>query len=155
MIPERITSALRVFQSRFDDGKTQWALAGSVAMALHGLPVNPKEIEVVTDKLNLDYIDRVLEKDRVFAPGLHLDERLVRLTMGQYSLPPVGTPLRLLCGLEYRQESGQWIKAANFQEGRHFGELGLPLVSLEWLLDYYTYLERPARVNVILSKLAQ
>ncbi len=163
MIPDRIGAALRLLQGHFDDGKTEWAIAGSVALALHGLPVNPKDLEAVTNTLNIDYMDRVLEKNRVFAPGTHLDERLMRLTIGQYALAPdpdlahisryEPTQLKLMSGIEYRHENGQWVKAPDFKQSLRYGEMGLPIVSLEWLLDYYTHLERPGRANLIRSKL--
>lgn len=166
LIPERLVASMRILSANFDDGKTNWAIAGSVALALHGLPVNPKDLEAVTDALNIEFMDRVLEKKRVFAPGLHMGEPLMRLTVGQYSLTPEPdfahslryepTILKLMSGLEYREQGGQWHKAPDFMEHLErirFQDMSFPVVSLQWLLEYYIHLERPGRVNLIRSKL--
>ncbi|MDX2005888.1 MAG: hypothetical protein SFU83_11470 [Meiothermus sp.] len=154
IIPDALTRAVSLIYPRLDDGKTLWAIAGSLAMALHGLPAMPKDIDLITNTAGAENIDQRLAEFRVFAPGLHQGDHALRYHAGKYRLE--GVSVETLSQLEYLQPSGGWKRPRDFLEGRQdvrYLGMSLPVVSLQWLLEFYTQTQRPARVVLIRSKL--
>ena len=154
IVPDALTKAISLVYPRLDDGKTLWAIGGSFAMALHGLPAMPKDIDLITNSLGAANIDQKLLEFQVFAPGLHQGDHALRYHAGKYRLE--GVSVETISQLEYRQMDGGWKKARDFVEGQQtikYLGMSLPVVSLGWLLEFYTQTQRPARVMLIRSRL--
>jgi len=155
LLPERITIALQLLTATLADS-VDWAVSGSLALALYGLPVIPKDIDLQTDRAGAEQIARLLAPYQVYAPGLHLGVRLMRSYLGQYRIQDV--VVEVMGDLEYQSVNGSWHNAPDFKLQRRVREyLGLevPVVSLEYLYEFYLQLQRPARVALIQARLEE
>jgi hypothetical protein len=75
---ERIVRVLRVICPILNDARVEWAVSGSLALSLHGLPVTPKDIELQTDRVGAEQIAHLLAEYLIYPLGMHLEVRLVR-----------------------------------------------------------------------------
>jgi hypothetical protein len=153
LLPDKITAALKVLSSTLGEG-VEWAVSGSLALALYGLPVVPKDIDLQTDRAGADAIARLLGAYQVYPPGLHLGVRLMRSYLGQYRVE--GVVVEVMGDLEYQSVNGSWHNAPDFKLQRRTLEylgISVPVVSLEYLHEFYLQLQRPARVALIEAKL--
>lgn len=153
LLPERIATTLQLLSVSLE-GRVEWAVSGSLALALYGLPVVPKDIDLQTDRAGADKIAQVLDPYQVYPPGLHLGVRLMRSYLGQYKIE--GVVVEVMGDLEYQSVNGSWHGAPDFKAQRRTMEylgISVPVVSLEYLYEFYLQLQRPARVALIQARL--
>jgi len=154
LLPERILQVLRVVCPILNDARVEWAVSGSLALALHGLPVVPKDIDIQNDRVGAEQIALLLTEYLVYPPGMHLGVRLVRSYLAQYKIR--GTVVEVMGSLEFQTLNGRWNPAPDFRQKHQVIDylgLSIPIVSLEYLLELYTQLQRPGRVALIGAKL--
>ncbi|WP_299428697.1 hypothetical protein [uncultured Meiothermus sp.] len=154
LLPERILQVLRVICPILNDARVDWAVSGSLALALHGLPVAPKDIDLLTDRVGAEQMAQLLSEYLVYPPGMHLGVRLVRSYMAQYRIRDI--VVEVMGNLEFQTLNGRWNPGPDFrlkQLRTDYLGLSIPIVSLEYLLEFYTQLQRPGRVALIEAKL--
>ncbi|WP_243455033.1 hypothetical protein [Meiothermus sp. CFH 77666] len=154
LLPERIVQVLRVICPILNDARVEWAVSGSLALALHGLPVVPKDIDLQTDRVGAEQMAQLLAEYLVYHPGMHLGIRLVRSYLAQFKIQ--GIVVEAMGNTEFQSQSGRWNPAPDFRHKRtavDYLGLSIPVVSLEFLLAFYTQLERPGRVALIEARL--
>jgi len=154
LLPERIVQVLRVICPILNDARVEWAVSGSLALALHGLPVVPKDIDLQTDRLGAEQIARLLAEYLSYPPGMQLGVRLVRSYLAQLRIQ--GLEVQAMGQLEFQSPDGRWNPAPDFRQKRttvDYLGLSIPVVSLEFLLALYTQLQRPGRVALIEARL--
>lgn len=154
LLPERITQVLRVICPILNDARVEWATSGSLALALHGMPVVPKDVVLQTDRLGAEQVAQLLAEYLIHPPGLHLGVHLIRAYMVQLKIG--GLEVEVMGNLEFQSPDGRWSPAPDFRQKRstvdHLG-LSIPVVSLEFLLALYTQLQRPGRAALIKARL--
>ncbi|GIW33696.1 nucleotidyltransferase domain-containing protein [Meiothermus sp.] len=154
LLPERIVQVLRVICPILNDGQVEWAVSGSLALALHGLPVVPKDIDLQTDRVGAEQVARLLVEYLVYPPGMHLGVRLVRSYLAQFKIHDI--VVETMGNLEFQSPDGRWKPAPDFRHKRttvDYLGLCIPVVSLEFLLAFYAQLQRPGRVALIEARL--
>ncbi|MCX8088011.1 MAG: nucleotidyltransferase domain-containing protein [Meiothermus ruber] len=154
LLPERIVQVLRVICPILNDARVEWATSGSLALALHGLPVVPKDVVLKTDRVGVEQTARLLVEYLSHPPGLHLGVRLIRAYMVQLKIQ--GLEVEVMGNLEFQSPDGRWNPAPDFRQKRttiDYLGLRIPVVSLEFLLALYTQLQRPGRVALIKARL--
>lgn len=154
LLPERILQVLRVVCPILNDAQVEWAVSGSLALALHGLPVVPKDVDLQTDRVGAEQTAQLLAEYLIYPLGMHLGVRLVRSYLAQYKIHDI--VVEVMGNLEFQTLNGRWNPAPNFREKRQVIDylgLSIPIVSLEYLLEFYTQLQRPGRVALIEAKL--
>ncbi|MCX7801391.1 MAG: hypothetical protein N2313_00045 [Meiothermus ruber] len=154
LLPERIVQALRLVCPILNDAGVEWAVSGSLALALHGLPVVPKDIDLQTDRLGAEQIALLLSEYLTHPPGLHLGVRLVRSYLAQFRIQ--GLEVEVMGGLEFQSPEGRWSPAPDFRHQRTVVDylgLSIPVVSLGFLLALYNQLQRPGRAALIEARL--
>lgn len=154
LMPERIVQVLRVICPILNDARVEWAVSGSLALALHGLPVVPKDVDIQTDRVGAEQMTQLLTEYLVYPPGMHLGVRLVRSYLAQYKIHDM--VVEVMGNLEFQTLNGRWLPAPDFHQKRQVIDylgLSIPIVSLEYLLEFYTQLQRPGRVALIAAKL--
>lgn len=126
----------------------EWATGGSLALALQGLPVVPIVV-LQTDRVGAEPVAQLPAEHLIHPPVLRLGVRLIRAYMPQLKY---GLEVEVIGNLEFQSSDGRWSPAPNFRQKRstvdHLG-LSIPVVSLEFLLAFYTQLQRPGRAALI------
>ncbi len=60
-----IVEALKVITRRLRDAKIEWVLGGSTSLALQGVDISPKDIDILTDKDGAFEINKLLKEYEV------------------------------------------------------------------------------------------
>jgi len=68
LIPERILQVLQVLCPILNDARLDWAVSGSLALALYGLPVVPKDVDIQTDRIGVEQMAALLAEYLVYPP---------------------------------------------------------------------------------------
>ncbi len=85
---------------------------------------------------------------------MHLGVRLVRSYLAQFKVH--GVSVEAMGHMEFQTQEGRWNPAPDFRHKRQMLDylgLQIPLVSLQFLLDFYSQLGRQGRVALIEAKL--
>ncbi len=154
LLPERIVQVLRVICPILNDARVEWAVSGSLALALHGLPVVPKDVDIQTDRVGAEQMAQLLAEYLIYPPGMHLGVRLVRSYLAQFKVHDI--VVEAMGYMEFQTVNGRWNPAPDFRHKRRtvdYLSLSIPVVSLEFLWAFYTQLERPGRVALIEARL--
>jgi predicted nucleotidyltransferase len=65
MISNKLLIALKTIQEKIKNEKIKWALIGSTNLALQGIKIKPKDIDILTDKKGAFEINKLLKEYEV------------------------------------------------------------------------------------------
>jgi predicted nucleotidyltransferase len=138
MISKKLLIALRTIHEKLKDKKIKWALIGSTNLALQGIKIRPKDIDILTDKNGALEINRLLK---------------------EYELKPVRLSHFKLFGSQYFGEFkiedikieviGRLKKKKLLTKIVEIDGMNLPVVSLKEELKAYETLRREKDFNKI------
>jgi predicted nucleotidyltransferase len=90
MINQRIKEAIKFIVSRLENKKIKWVLIGSASLALQGVKIKPKDIDILTDKKGAFKIEKLFEeyKVRIFSVKLS-HSKLFKSYFGKFKFKDV------------------------------------------------------------------
>ncbi len=126
-----------------------WALGGSGALALHGIPIEPNDLDICTDRASAYRMEAFLDAPILQAVELRTSE-MIRSHLGMLQVGNV--PVELIGDMEIRTPDGAWPGAPDI--GRYCGMVKfeavlIPVMDLQFLRDGYERLGRTERVKQI------
>jgi len=62
MVPKKIKKTLEIIYSKLKDKNIKWVLVGSLSLALQGVKIRPKDIDILTDKKGAFEINKILKE---------------------------------------------------------------------------------------------
>src|SRR4030042_2753905 len=104
-IPRQHIRALRTIQEALADGDANWVVTGSTAFALRGMPVNPEDIDIQTDRAGAYEIERRLRRFVVKPVAFSAAER-IRSHFGELEIE--GMKVEIMGDIEKRNADGSW-----------------------------------------------
>lgn len=136
----------------------RWALGGSCNLALHGVQVEPQDIDISTDQYSAYQIGVALRKvgEEIRAVRWSESQR-IRSHYGQYRIG--GVQVDVIGAAEFR-EGDEWVQVAAPDEYKTDtveipgSDLTVPGLTLEYELEAYRRLGREAKVKLIEERLA-
>jgi hypothetical protein len=154
MRPEHLR-ALRTIIGRLRDSSVDWALTGSCSFAVQGLPVQPNDIDIQTDKEGAYEIEwlfstEVVEKVRF------LESDKVRSYFGALMIDEVR--IEIMGDIEKRESDGSWGKPVELDHYKIFVEyegMQVPVLLLEYECEAYKALGRRDRAKMLNNWLSQ
>jgi predicted nucleotidyltransferase len=134
---EAITEALRVISRVLKDRDIEWVLVGSTSLALQGVNVDPKDIDILTDKRGA-YEIAILLKEYEIQPVTFSRSELFASHFGKFNIQ--GVPVEIMGDLEILTD-GSWVNVtADRLQSKHkckIGDVEVPVSSLEKQLEFY------------------
>lgn len=134
---EAITEALRVISRFLKDREIEWVLVGSTSLALQGVNVDPKDVDILTDKKGAYEIAEVLREYEI-QPVFFSRSELFASHFGKFNIR--GIHIEIMEDLEILTD-GSWINVtADRLQSRHIckiGDIEIPVSSLEKQLEFY------------------
>ena len=124
------TKVLERLYYLFDTHHIFWILSGSMSLKIQGVDVEPRDIDILTDKTNVGKIDHILSDYRVQAPAYSSTETY-RSYYGIYKIDNV--KVEIMGEFQYRLIDGSW-SIPNQQKKIveiKFDEMILPVLALE------------------------
>lgn len=132
----------------------EWALSGSLALQLHSLPLEARDLDIQTDARGAKQISEILARYKIREIPFDPQAPHVRSRWMQFDLE--GVSVDVMGDLEYRQPDDSWQPASDFKPHIRWleaGNLKVPVLSLGYLLEFYIQLRRIERVRLIRSHL--
>lgn len=141
--------ALALILRRLAGHDAVWALTGSSAFALQGLPIQAHDIDLQTDAAGAYHCERLLAEFTV-RPVAFRQAESIRSHFG--SLKIEGVDVEIMGGIEKRGEDGAWSAAADLPPLIRWvksGDLRLPVLPLGYEAGAYRAMGRGERAALI------
>jgi predicted nucleotidyltransferase len=133
MINKKFLTALKIISKKLRRKKVKWVLIGSASLALQGIKIKAKDIDILTDKSGAFKINELLKEYEVRPVKIFGTECL-----GKFKIK--GVKVEVMGKLKKRLPSQKIIK---------IGEMKLPVSSLKEELKAYDSLKRRKDINKI------
>ncbi len=149
VIPPNFISVLRLLVSGLEVPGVEWAITGSLGMALQGMPLDVHDIDLQSDLLG------ALEIQRRFAdcssrPVVFSAKQRIRSYLGALLIE--GVVVEIIGHMQKRLDNGNWEPPVRVGDHRLWIErlgMRLPVLSLEYEYGAYTLMGRLERARVI------
>ena len=149
MIESRLPGALRELATRLDSAGLNWAVGGSLSLALRGAPIQPRDIDIVTDMAGSYEIERIFSRFVTKRVSLRTSEN-IRSHFGVLDLD--GVKIDIMGDFQLLGADGEWGEPPNLRsmiETVRVEDLQIPVPSLEWEHMAYSRLGRQDKVDII------
>ena len=143
-------AALDTLCDRLDDTAVTWAVTASTNLALRGIPVDPGDIDVMTDGPGAEAIERRLEA--------YVESEVVRSRAAEHRIASDfgvldidGVRVEIMGDVEHLVD-GEWVSAADVAANREFVGVGghdVPVMALEREREGYRELGRDERAALV------
>ncbi|MCG3217395.1 MAG: tetratricopeptide repeat protein [Candidatus Heimdallarchaeota archaeon] len=149
-------NALQIIIDKIKEEEVDWLIVGSLNLFLQGLPVEPKDIDISTDKDGAFTFGKVLKEYERSAVSFSSKEK-IRSYFGTYEINRI--KIEIMGDLETKDKEGKWTAEGLSIKERvkiihEVKEMKLPLTTLNDELIGYQRIERPEKVELIRAWLA-
>ena len=130
---------LRKINERLSNTSVNWAVTGSFGFALQGVPVEPNDIDIQTDKRGAYEIERRFSEFMTKRVTFSSTER-IRSHFGELMID--GIKVEIMGDIQKRLEDGSWENPVDLEHHKQVVEvegMQVPVVSLEY--EYQAYLK--------------
>lgn len=143
--------AVCVLADRLADTGVTWAVTASANLALRGFPVEPGDVDVMTDAADIHRIAEAFAPHvtRPIRPPEDAEHGNIRSSFG--ALEIVGTEVELMGDVEHRVD-GEWVPADDVKSTREFLSVAgrrVPVMPLDHERRAYRAIGRDERVALI------
>gem|GEM_PF-186618 len=148
-IERKYRHVIRELVSRLEPTDVTWALTGSLAHRLQGVPVDVRDVDVQTDQAGAYSIERVFRDHMVQAVGL-LSAARVRSHFGRLAIG--AATVEIMGALQKRLQDGSWEPPVDVSAHRVWVTLGrirVPVLSLRYEAGAYEVLGRKDRAALL------
>ncbi|MBN2548229.1 MAG: hypothetical protein JXB15_03660, partial [Anaerolineales bacterium] len=143
MIPSQHLHALQKIVTSLKGGNIDWAVTGSLGMALQGVPVEVHDIDIQTNKNGAYEIERLLRKFGV-TPVRYVESERIRSYLGKLEIE--GIAVEIMGDIQKRLEDSPakepvWEEPVKVEAYRQWVEMeGLQVPVLSLVYEYQAYL---------------
>lgn len=137
MISQNILQALKIITEKLSDQKINWVLIASANLALQGVDVEPKDIDILTDKEGAILIGQVL-REYAIEPVRYMETKRFNGYRGKFEIN--GAEVEVIGELKNKIPQGDlWTETKSFLEKKwiKYEGLKIPVINLEQ--EYHAY----------------
>lgn len=153
MLSKKLKEAIKIISAKLKGKKIRWVLVGSTSLALQGVKIKPKDIDILTDKEGAFKIEKLFEKYKVKVFPIKLSHsKLFKSYFGKFRLK--GVKFEVMGDLKDRI-GNRWVSFSARLKHPEFVKIKgvkVPVSSLQEQLKSYSKLGRKKdliRVNKI------
>ncbi|WP_049901760.1 nucleotidyltransferase domain-containing protein [Halococcus agarilyticus] len=149
-LPPDFLAALETLCDRLDDTEVTWAVTASTNLALRGIPVEPGDIDVMTDGPGAEVIERRLEE--YVESGVARSRSVEHRIASDFGMLDIGGVRVEIMGDVEHLVDGEWVSTADIATNREFvGVDGhdVPVMALEREREGYRELGRDQRAELV------
>src|SRR4030042_329572 len=131
MISPRFMSVLQQIHDRLKGREIRWTVVGSMGLALRGLPLEPHDIDIMSDDIGAYEIERVLS-EFVKKPVYLRESDTLRSHFGELEID--GVKVEIMGDLRIRASDGTWEELVDMQKDTQVAfveDMRLPVLSFE------------------------
>jgi predicted nucleotidyltransferase len=143
MLNKKLKEAIKLICARLRGKKIKWVLVGSVSLALQGVKIKPKDIDILTDKKGAFQIEKLFEKHKIQVFPVKLSHsKLFKSYFGKFKLNDV--KFEVMGDLK-EKTGNKWVSfSARLKSPKtvKFEGMKIPVSSLQEQLRSYSKLGR-------------
>jgi len=137
----KIVNVLKFISKKLKKRKIKWVLVGSASLALQGVKIKPKDIDILTDKEGAFKFNQIFKKFEI-KPVQFGKTKVFQSFLGRFKIKGVKVEVmgdlkekrgRKWVSLSNRLKNSSWIK---------IGEIKIPISQLKDELESYSKLKR-------------
>ncbi|MGY4686388.1 nucleotidyltransferase domain-containing protein [Petrotoga sp. DB-2] len=139
MIDPRYLEVLRKIYNRLNNTDVNWVVTGSLGFALQGMPVEPNDIDIQTDKQGAYEIERHFS-DFVTKKVRFSSAERIRSHFGELMID--GIKVEIMGDIQKRLEDGNWESPVDLEHHKRIIEVeGMQVGVLSLEYEYQAYLK--------------
>jgi len=149
MIPKTHLKALQIIHKALWDEYMAWAVTGSTNMALQGMMVTPKDIDIQANEEDAYKIAELLS-EYVVEPVAFKESDKIKSHCGKLEIE--GVQVEILGAVQNKLEDGSWEEPVNVMDFRLtvvYINLKMPVLDLEYERDAYKIMGRADKVKIL------
>lgn len=142
-------AALRLLQERARELGIEWGITGSLGLALQGIEVAVRDIDVRTDRRGAYELERAFS-GAIARPISFTAAASVRSHFGALLIE--GVTVEIMGDMQVRLADGVWEDVAEWRRHTRRAEIDgapIPVISLAYERDMYAYLGRADKVEIV------
>jgi len=140
---------IRKINARLNNTSVNWAVTGSLGFALQGVPGEPNDIDIQTDKEGVYEIERRFSEFVTKRVALSSTER-IRSHFGELMID--GIKVEIMGDIQKRLEDGSWENPIDLEHHKRVvevEEMKVPVLSLEYEYQAYMKLGRIDKAEML------
>jgi hypothetical protein len=141
--------ALHALYERLNAQPGNWAITASCCLALQGVPVTVRDVDLATDREGAYRIEQLFAAEMVRPVQLATAEK-IRSHFGTFLLQ--GYIFEIIGDCQYRNAVGGWSKTVDLNAHKRFillEEMALPVLTLAYEVGSYVKLDRTEKVKLL------
>jgi hypothetical protein len=149
VIPAKFLPAVRTIHAALLETQIDWAVTGSMGMALQGMDLPINDIDIQTDEDGAYEVERRLAQ-YVVVPVLYKASERMRSRLGKLNVE--GVQVEIIGGIQKRTQDGEWDQPVQVAQHRVWVEvegLSIPVLSLEYEYEAYKIMGRDDKATRI------
>jgi hypothetical protein len=149
VIPAKFLPAVHIIHAALLDSQVDWAVTGSLGMALQGMDLPINDIDIQTDEDGAYEVERRLAQ-YVVLPVLYKASERMRSRLGKLNVE--GVQVEILGGIQKRLQDGDWEPPVQVAQHRLWVEvdgLSIPVLALEYEYQAYKLMGRDEKAAKI------
>jgi len=149
MIELQYINTLRKIYTRLDDSNVNWAITGSLGMALQGMTVDVHDIDIQTDKDGAYEIERRFS-EYVVQPVRYLISERIRSHLGALEID--GIRVEIMGDIQKRLDDQTWEEPVKVELHKCWvgiDGMQIPVLSLEYEYQAYLKLGRNEKAEML------
>ena len=142
-------NVLRQIRARLFNTDVNWVVTGSLGVALQGVPVQPHDIDIQTDKMGAYEIERLFSDVVIRKVKFSAAER-IKSHFGALQID--GIEVEIMGDIQKRGADGVWeeiVNPANYRQMVEIEGLLVPVLSLEYEYQAYLKFGRTERAKML------
>jgi hypothetical protein len=154
MEPRHLDVLLKIC-SRLREVTVDWAVTGSLGMALQGVDLPVHDIDLQTDEQGAYAMERCFP-ECVFKPVSYIASERIRSHLGALEMD--GTKVEIMGAVAKRLEDGSWeapVQVTRYRQWIEVRGVRVPVLSLEYEVEAYRIMGRTEKSEMVKSWLAQ
>ncbi|USG99542.1 hypothetical protein K1720_08495 [Thermococcus argininiproducens] len=148
MIPQTHLKVLCKLYERLNDSSVNWALTGSTSFALQGVPVEPHDIDIQTDKEGAYEIERIFS-EFVIEPVRFRESERIRSHFGALIID--GIKVEIMGDIQ-KKVNDEWEPPVDINKYKRFVKvegMKIPVLDLEYEYQAYLKLGRVEKAKML------
>jgi hypothetical protein len=148
-IPPAFLAALRQIMARLAESDVVWAVTGSLGLTIKGIPFEPHDIDIQTDRAGVEAFARLFADAMTTPPHLWESDH-TRSWHARFEIE--GVPVEVMGDVQHRNEEGVFDPPLDVGRHRIFiqvGEMLVPTLTLEVEEEAYRRMGRLGKANRI------
>ena len=151
MLDDFLLSDLRALNARLDKQPVNWAITASCGLALQGVPVSVRDVDLLTDSAGAYRMEQLFAAEMV-RPVQFSSAETIQSHYGAFELG--GYVFEIMGDVQYRRQDQptMWDGPIDFTPYKHFltvDGMTLPVLTLEFEYEGYVRLQRAAKIKLL------